>query len=105
MKEQLETYCEEYWWNCGKKTLSFKGSLKELLKKHKITFRKRKTKTEGIHMFYFISSYDVRFKATGQIHDFSHLAKQFIQMELVRMGDKSTLYVNGCWRSQVTVNH
>ena len=36
--------------------------------------------------------------------DFTHLAKQAIQMELVRMGDKSQLYVVGSWRPTVTVN-
>lgn len=36
--------------------------------------------------------------------DFAHLAKQAIQMELVRMGDKSQLYVADLWRNTVTVN-
>ncbi len=100
----LKTYCELYWWNMGKKTLSFKGELKDLLKDQKITFTKRKTETEGIYTFYFKSVHDITFKIRGPINDFSHYAKQFIQMELVRMGDKSRLHVRCYWRPTVTVN-
>jgi len=104
MKKELETYCELHWWNMGKKTLSFKGVLKDLLKEQHITFTKRKTETEGIYTFSFKSSYGVSFKTRGVIVDFTHLAKQFLQMELVRMGDKSQLYVSGAWRPVVNVN-
>jgi len=99
MTNELETYCELHWWNFGTKTLCFKGELKDLLKEHKITFTKRKTETEGIYTFYFKSAYDITFKVTGAMYDFRHYAKQFIQMELVRMGDKSQLYVSGTWRT------
>lgn len=104
LKDELETYCELYWWNFGKKTLSFKGRLEDLLKEQKITFTKKKTETEGIYTFNFKSAYNITFKTNGTLYDFKHYAKQFIQMELVRMGDKSQLYVNGTWRPVVTVN-
>ena len=104
IKSKLETYCELYWWNMCKKTLSFKWQLKDLLKKQNITFTKRKTEKEGIYTFHFKSAYGISFKTTGLIHEFTHLAKQVIQMELVRMGDKSQLYVSGSWRPTVTVN-
>lgn len=104
IKKELETYCELYWWNGGRKTLSFKGNLKDLLKEQKITYTKRKTEIGGIFTFYFKSSYNVSFKVNGLISEFKHYAKQFIQMELVRMGDKSKLYVEGAWRPTVTVN-
>lgn len=104
LKKELETYCELHWWNCGKKTLSFKGYLGDLLKDQKITFTKTKTETEGVYTFIFKSAYDITFKTRGTVSDFRHHAKQFIQMELVRMGDKSQLYVSGSWRSTVTVN-
>lgn len=100
----LDTYCELHWWNMGKKTLSFKGILRELLKEQKITFSKTKTDNEGIYLFKFKSAYDITWKVRGTINDFSHYAKQFIQMELVRMGDKSQLYVSGVWRPTVNVN-
>lgn len=103
-KEELCAYCELYWWNIGKKTPSFKGELVDLLKEHRIKFSKRKTETEGIFTFYFKSSYGISFQTTGTIQDFRHLAKLVIQMELVRMGDKSQLYVQGAWRPTVTVN-
>ena len=88
----------------GKKTLSFKGNLGDLLKEQNISFTKRKTETEGVFKFSFKSAYGISFITTGLMHDFPHLAKQAIQMELVRMGDKSQLYVAGTWRPTVTVN-
>lgn len=105
IKKELETYTELHWWNMGRKTLSHQGELKDLLKHHNITFSKRKTETEGVYKYNFKNPYGISFKATGTINDFTHLAKQFLQMELVRMGDKSRLYVRGCWRSSVTVNY
>jgi hypothetical protein len=105
MEKELKTYCEEHWWNMDKKELSFKGELKDLLDRHNTSFTKTKTDTEGIFTFRFNNPYGITFKTNGQIHDFPHLAKQFIQMELVRMGDRSTLYVGGTWRPNVTVNH
>jgi hypothetical protein len=104
IREGLKTYCEEHWWNGGKKTLSFKGELKELLEKHSFKFTKKKTENEGIFTFTFKNPYGVTFKATGLIHDFPFLAKQAIQMELVRMGDRSQLYVNCGFRPTVSVN-
>lgn len=104
LKSQLETYTELHWWNMGKKTLSFKGQLDNLLKEQKISFSKRATNSAGIYKFSFKSDYGISFTATGLIQDFPHLAKQVIQMELIRMGDKSQLYVRGCWRPTVTVN-
>ena len=103
MKEQLKSYCKLYWWNIGYKTLSFKGELKELLKEQKITFTKRKTDLEGVFYFNFKNN-NITFKTRGTIEDFPFYAKQFIQMELVRMGDKSELQVNCNWRPRVTVN-
>ena len=92
------------WWNIGTKTLSFKGSLGNLLKEQHITFTKRKTETDGIFVFHFKSAYGISYKTRASIGNFTHLAKQAIQMELVRMGDKSQLYVNGTWRPTITVN-
>ena len=104
IKSKLETYCELHWWNMGRKTLSFKGNLGDLLRQQNITFTKKKTEREGIFTFHFKSAYGISFKTTGLMHDFIHLAKQVIQMELVRMGDKSQLYVAGAWRPTVNVN-
>ena len=104
LKDQLETYSELHWWNMGKKTLSYKGNLKGLLKTQNITYTIRKTGRDGIYMYYFKSSTGIRFEVKGTINDFSHYAKQTIQMELVRMGDKSKLYVAETWRPTVTVN-
>ena len=104
MKKELGTYCELFWWNCGQKTKSFHGDLGDLLKEQCITYTKRKTENEGLYTFTFKNPHGIRFKQNGQITDFSHLAKQFIQMELVRMGDRSELKVIGCWRPIVTVN-
>jgi len=102
--EALEKYCELHWWNMGKKTLSFKGTLKDLLKEQKISFAKKKTAMDGLFNFRFKSAYGIVFTVRGTVNDFPHFAKQLIQMEMVRMGDKSQLYVSGVWRPTVTVN-
>lgn len=104
MKKQLKTYCELYWWNMGNKTVSFKGTLKDLLEKQNITYTKRKTEHEGLYNFHFKNNYGISFKARSTIDGFPNDAKKFIQMELVRMGDPSQLYVAGTFRSTVTVN-
>lgn len=105
MKKILETYCETHWWNCGKKTLDFKGTLGELLNKYSITYTKRKGEFEGLYYFTFKNTHGITFKCKGLLSDFSHLAKQFIQMDLVRMGDRAQLYVSSSsWRPLVTVN-
>ena len=105
LKEELKTYCELFWWNMGRKTLSYKGDLKGLLASQKIKFRVRKTENDYIFKYYFSSPYGIKFTTTGSLNDFESLAKQFVQMELVRMGDKSMLYVNCLYRPIVTVNH
>jgi len=105
MKNQLNTKCTLHWWNMGSKTLSFNGSLSDLLKEQNITFTKRKTEHEGLYTFIFKNPYGITFKVRAQVYEFSHYAKQFIQMELVRMGDKSQLYVDCTFRSTVSVNH
>lgn len=104
MKSQLNTHCELHWWNGNTKTLSFKGTLSDLLKNQKISYTKRKTETPYLYVFTFKNSYGITFKTRGLISDFSHKAKQAIQMELVRMGDKSRLYVCNTTRPLVTVN-
>lgn len=105
LRTELSTYTELHWWNMGKKTTSFKGQLKELLDKQNISYSKRKTEHDGLFNYTFKSSYGISYKVRGSIGDFRHYAKQAIQMELVRMGDKAQLYVQGSWRPTVTVNH
>ena len=105
IKRGLEAQCTEHWWNMGTKTLSFKGTLEELLKRHKIKYFIKKTDRDGIYMYYFKSAYRITFTTQGTVNDFRTYAKQFIQMELVRMGDKSTLFVDSWYRPIVTVNH
>ena len=104
IKKELEAYTELYWWNFGKKTLSYKGNLKGLLKHQNITYTKKKSEIEGLYEYTFKSPYGITFKQVGTIQDFRFLAKQFIQMEMVRMGDKAKLYVEGTPRPSVTVN-
>lgn len=104
MKNELDAYCELYWWNMGERRLSFKGQLKDLLKLQQITFTKAKTKIDGFYTFKFKNPFGITFKVNAPISDFRHYAKQFLQMELVRLGDKSQLYVRGSFRPTVTVN-
>jgi hypothetical protein len=104
IKKELETYAELHWWNNRSKTLSYKGDLKGLLKKQGFRYTKRKTEHEGLFNFHFKNDYGISFKQRGLISDFSHLAKQALQMEFVRMGDKTQLYVDCTWRPTVSVN-
>ena len=104
LEKHLDTYCELHWWNMGKKTLSFKGTLSELLKLHDVKYTCTRTDSEHSYLFKFKNPYGIKFESRGLLSDFPHLAKQFMQMELVRMGDKSKLYVEGVWRPTVTVN-
>ena len=104
LEKYLNTYCELHWWNMGKKTLSFKGDLASLLKYQNIKYTCRRTNSEHFYNFKFTNLNGITFTKKGLLSDFPHLAKQFIQMELVRMGDKSQLYVEGVWRPTVTVN-
>ena len=103
IKEALRTYCEEHWWN-GSKTLSYKGELKGLLEKHEITFTKKPGEVIDTFIFKFKNPYGITFTVRETVDQFPHVAKKFIQMELVRMGDRSQLYVAGCWRPTVTIN-
>lgn len=104
LKRELTTYCELYWWNHGKKTLSFKGELHQLLTDFRITYCKRKTEFDGFFNFKFKNLNGITFTIKCAKEDFPFYAKKFIQMDLVRMGDKSQLYVSGTIRSTVTVN-
>jgi hypothetical protein len=105
MKEQLSRHCTLHWWNMGTKTLSFKGTLKDLLKNQGITYTKKKSEIEGFYYFTFKSQSGITYKVRDAEYDFAYQAKKFVQMELVRMGDKATLYVEALWRPTVTVNH
>ena len=105
IKEQLSVQTSLHWWNMGTKTLSYKGDLGGLLENQRVTYTKTKTENEGIYLYIFKNNYGMTYKVRGLIHDFSHYAKQFLQMELVRMGDKSKLWVDCGWRPEVTVNY
>ena len=104
LEKYLDTYCELHWWNMRKKTLSFKGDLASLLKYQKIKYTCRKTDSKYFYTFKFTSSNGITFIKRGLLSDFTHLAKLFMQMELVRMGYKSQLHVQGTFRPTVTVN-
>ena len=105
-KNELETYCSLYWWNFGKKTKSFEGKLIALLKNQKVTFKITKKKDSDFQFNYtFTNPFGITFKVIGMKKDFPHYAKQFLQMEMCRIGDKSTVFVQGVWRPTVTINH
>lgn len=104
-KAELNTYCTLHWWNFGNKTLQFKGTLQEFLKEQKVKFSISKGENEHTFNYTFKNDFGIIFKVKGMQHEFPHYAKQFVQMEAVRMGDKCTIYVQGVWRPTVTVNH
>lgn len=105
-KSELNTYCILHWWNLGSKKLQFKGTLQDFLKEQEVTFRISKKKDNDFQYNYtFTNTKGITFKAVGMQYEFPYYAKQFLQMEMCRMGDKCTIYVQGVWRPTVTVNH
>lgn len=104
-KKELSTYYTLHWWNMGKKTLSFKGELKDLLLENKVNYSIKKTDNEYIFEYTFKNPFGITFKSKDTGLNFPHIAKQFLQMELVRMGDKAQLYVQGVWRPTVNINY
>lgn len=104
-EQELNTYCTLHWWNFGKKTLQFKGTLKDFLTEQKVKFKISKTDNEFIYNYTFTNPFGITFKVKGTQYEFPLYAKQFLQMEMCRMGDKCTIYVTGVWRPTVTINH
>ena len=103
IKEQLITYCEEHWWNGGTKKVSFKGALNTLLERHSITFSVKRINKYQCTLR-FRNANGITYTVNCMYSDFSYHAKKAIQMELVRMGDPTSLYVRDTIRPVVTVN-
>lgn len=106
LKEGLKSYCEIYWWSIDyrDKTLCFSGSLKRYIDDHNIKYKIEPTQLSDVYRFKFKNDYGIQYSTKGLISDFSYYAKQFIQMEAVRMGDPTEIRVECSWRPTVTVN-
>lgn len=104
IKRYFAYHAEIYVYYGQKKRKAFSGSLKELLSEYYFVFRKRKTDNKGIYRFTFQSETGITFVKNGIIQDIPRLAKLAIQMEMVRLGGKSSLFVYGTTRPTVTIN-
>lgn len=88
----LETPITIYWWNFGKKTLDFQGTLKDYLKRKgiKVTYKKYPLYPE---MYTYTFRYDIGggmvYKYRGNYFGFLGAVKDVICFGLVYMGDKA----------------
>ena len=79
-----------HWWNYGKKTLDFKGSLEDCLKSKKITYESKEN-TSG-----YIFKINVSNGVTFDTHsDFETSAFIALKMYLVYLGDKAQIKAFG----------
>jgi hypothetical protein len=78
-----------YWWNCGNKTLDFKGSLKDYLEKRNIKYT---TTKEGNYKFKFTVG---RTKVESVESNFDSGAFTVIKLYLTAMGDKTIIEMGG----------
>lgn len=88
-----------YWWNMGKKTLDFKGSYEDYLKKKSIKFRVQKGYEEKNDMLNFtilLSSSIVKLKiaVSGNEYDFIECCDRAITLYLTQLGDKTIFQTN-----------
>ena len=87
-----------YWWNFGKKTLDFKGVVKDYLKRENIKYKILTKKDEHFNFekLYFKVSLKVgsmNFSFNG--YDLEDLIRMCINIRLTYLGDKSKFILNG----------
>lgn len=81
----LELQVVIHWWNFGKKTLDFKGTLKECLESKEIRYKK----DEKAYIFtYSLGNSKITYKTTG---GFVQAAKDILCFQLIQLGDKAQL--------------
>ena len=93
-----------HWWSFGKKTLDFKGVVKEYLKRENIKYKILTKKDEHLNFeqLYFKVSLKVgsmNFSFNG--YDLEDLIRMCINIRLTYLGDKSKFILN---RRERTIN-
>lgn len=101
----LDNHCTLTWWAMGKKTVFFKGKLIDLLIKLNIKVIKQRRKENRYYYAVTFKGHDITYKVMDTEDQIPYHAKKFIQMYLVKMGDKSTLKIDNVFKQKVTVNH
>ncbi len=92
----LNTYIIIHWWNMGKKTLGFEGTLRQYLSEKEITYRRKRTDIDGVYQYSFlyrVGGAGIKHVSNGTEQDFIRIAKNVIMYGMVYLGDKSELYV------------
>ena len=92
IKEVNESNLIIYWWNFGKKTLSFSGTAKEWLNKNKIIIKFSQNEYEGLNIK--ISGNIGRSKFSFTENNYEDAVKQVIMFQLSYMGDKAKFILN-----------
>lgn len=101
----MNTYLVIHWFNCGKKTLDFKGTAKEYLQREQIKY----TVTPILHKDLNIETLKIRCKfSCGSLNidfttnTFEDMVRMCINIRLSYMGDKATFSFYGRTR---TINY
>ena len=78
-----------HWWNFGKKTLSFKGTAEEWMKKNNIKVKFTETNEEYRILKVKVSANIGRSEVTFTANNYEDAVKQIIMFQLTYLGDKS----------------
>lgn len=91
-----------HWWNFGKKTLSFNGTVNEYLKQNKVKYSiKKSTSVGGYECLTFRVKFNVGAlqNITFETNRIDDVARMFLNIQLSYLGDKSQYSYNGRTRT------
>ena len=93
-KQKIESFkttnLTTWWWNFGKKTKDFEGTILEYFEKHKVTYQITIIKDEDLERIKFECSFNIgslSFKFEGC--DLEDMARMVLNIHLSYMGDKA----------------
>ncbi len=85
-----------HWWNGGKKTLDFKGTVKEYLRANKIPIKLQNVVNGNSEMLVVKVKNNIgRININFTINDYEQAVKQIIFQRLSYLGDKAKFSFNG----------
>ncbi len=92
-----------YFWNQGKKTLAYSGSVLEYLKQKGVKMRKTKSKEyEGIYTFNYsfnVGTHSVKFQDRQTIENWIFSMKKVVNLYLTTLGYKSEFRIENLFVS------
>ena len=90
-----------HWWNFGKKTLSFNGTVKEYLNQNKVKYSINSEKTEFGEQLTFKVKFNIGSlqNITFQTNRIDDVVRMFLNIQLSYLGDKSQYTYNSRTRT------